>query len=261
MEKNLKSIIIALDDGHGTDTAGKETPAFSDGRKMKENEFNAATAGYLKEALERNGFSVLMVAPEEKDTPLQTRVQRANKANAAVYISIHANAYGTAWNDANGIETIIYEKVMGDSDTYRIAKGIHDELIRECGRRNRGIKRRGDLYVLEATKMHAVLVECGFMTNPEEGKLLLDEGYRRKCAEAICRGVCGFYGAAYKKKALAPGERMQEEADIPDYGQELISDMVRLNCFGDERNMNLSEDMLRTMVLMDRYRKAREAEK
>ena len=124
---------IALDDGHGAETAGKRTPAFPDGSVMKENEFNAAVAGCLKEALERCGFAVLMVAPEEADTPLKTRVVRANDANADAYISIHANAYGSDWNSANGIESIVYEKVMGHSRTYELAECIHKSLIGKTG--------------------------------------------------------------------------------------------------------------------------------
>ena len=163
-----KKILIAIDDGHGKETAGKRSPAFSDGRILKENDFNERTAEFLQEALQRNGFDTLMVAPEDTDTPLKTRVQRANDARADVYISIHANAHGTEWNGANGIETWVYEKVMGDSETYRLAKCVHYGLIVATGRKSRGIKRSGDLYVLNATRMHAVLVECGFMTNREE---------------------------------------------------------------------------------------------
>ncbi len=61
--------LIAVDAGHGMDTAGKRTPTFPDGTIMKENEFNRATAKFLVEALERNGFKTLLTAPEITDTP------------------------------------------------------------------------------------------------------------------------------------------------------------------------------------------------
>ena len=141
----MNKILIAIDDGHGMETAGKRTPAFSDGRVMKENEFNSAVADYLAAALKRNGFDVLMVAPGDQDTALKTRVQRANDTRAAAYISIHANAFGNGWNEANGLETWIYEKVMPDSETYRFADCIHKELIKATGLRNRGMKRSSDL--------------------------------------------------------------------------------------------------------------------
>ena len=252
-----QKILVAIDDGHGKETAGKCTPAFPDGSAMKENDFNAQTAGYLKEALERCGFEVLMVAPEETDTPLKTRVVRANDANAAVYISIHANAYGNEWNSANGIESIVYEKVMGHSRTYELARCIHDALIEKTGRRDRGIKRSGELYVLKHTKMHAVLLECGFMTNREEAELLRSEDYRRKCAESICKGVCAFY----KTECIAPekkdGGRYNEMDELPNWGKSLIGEMVEKGCFGDPKAMDLSHDMIRTMILMDRLWKKR----
>ena len=254
----MNKIMIAIDDGHGMETAGKRTPAFSDGSIMKENEFNNAVAEYLTAALERNGFEVLMVAPGDEDTALKTRVQRANDTRAAAYISIHANAYGTTWNEANGLETWIYEKVMPDSETFRFAKCIHDELIRATGLRNRGMKRSSDLFVLKNTAMHAVLVECGFMTNKEEAALLKDEIYRWKCGEAICRGVCAFYDRKFKEGAEKMDEiRYQTIETAPLWAQPLLEDMEAHNCIGDPKHLDFSWDMLRCMVLMDRYWEAK----
>jgi N-acetylmuramoyl-L-alanine amidase len=205
---------IAIDDGHGRETAGKRTPAFSDGSVMRENEFNEAVALYLEKALKRCGFDVLMVAPETTDTPLKTRVQRANNAKADVYISIHANAIGDRWSTANGVESWIYEGVKNGSQTYKLAEFVHNYLINATGRRDRGIKRSKDLYVLNSTKMHAVLVECGFMTNLEEAKLLQDDGYRRKCAEGICMGICTFYGKEYKEEKKMAEMTVQEAINV-----------------------------------------------
>lgn len=258
----MNKIMIAIDDGHGMETAGKRTPAFSDGSIMKENEFNRAVADYLAAALKRNGFDVLMVAPGDQDAALKTRVQRANDTRAAAYISIHANAFGTAWNDANGLETWIYEKVMPDSETYRFADCIHKELIKATGLRNRGMKRSSDLFVLKNTAMHAALVECGFMTNKEEAALLMDETYRKKCGEAICRGVCAFYDRKYKEaKEMADDIRFQTIEAAPAWAQPLLEDMDIYDVFGDPDHLDLSWDMLRCMVLMDRYWERKSAER
>ena len=258
-----KRIRIAIDDGHGMETAGKRTPAFADGRVMRENEFNRAVAAYLQEALEAHGFDTLPVAPEDDDVPLKSRVTLANESYADAYISIHANAFGTGWNGANGIETWIYEKVMGDSETYRFARHIHDALLAATGRANRGIRRSHDLYVLKNTRMHAVLVECGFMTNAEEAVLLLSESYRRDCAAGLCRGICDFYGVEYhgRKERRMQEKRFQTAAEVPGWARGLIAEMQAAHCFGKAEEMNLSEDMLRTMVLMDRLLRAREGRK
>ncbi len=255
--------LIAIDDGHGAETPGKRSPAFPDGSVLKENQFNSRTAELLAEALTRCGFATLMVAPEESDTPLKTRVMRANEARADAYISIHANAYGSGWN----VETWIYEKIMGQSNTYLFAQSVHEAFAAASGRKDRGLKRSADLYVLKATDMHAVIVECGFMTNREEAELLKSEDYRRKCAEGICRGVCAFYKAEYilpeqepptePPTTAKPPYRYQTIQDIPTWGRPLIAEMAAKKCFGDAEKMDLSEDMLRVMVLMERFMKSR----
>jgi len=198
-------IRIAIDDGHGMETAGKRTPSFSDGTVMKENEFNSAVAEYLAMALQKNGFAVIKVAPEQTDTSLQTRVRRANDSKADAYISIHANAYGSDWNQANGVESLIYSKVIGGSLTDRFAHSIHKNLVSACGLKDRGIKKSDDLYVLRTTKMHAILVECGFMTNRKEAELLCSDTYRQKVADGLCKGICEFYG-----KTFEGGKKMEQ---------------------------------------------------
>lgn len=249
----MKTIKIAIDDGHGNNTAGKRTPAFLDGSIMKENEFNAAVAEILKGELERCGFQVLMVAPEAEDVPLQTRVKRANDGGAAAYISIHANAYGSNWNEANGLETWIYEKVADGSETWNFAESIHKKLVEATGRKNRGMKRSSDLYVLNATKMHSVLVECGFMTNRDEAALLKSTAYRRNCAEAIAKGVCAFYGKEYMAMNEEKSNVYQKLEDVPSWGQAVIGKMIDAGCFADPLKLDLNYSTVRTFVIWDRY--------
>ena len=208
--------LIAIGDGHGAETAGKRTPPFANGSVMKENEFNKATVNYLEKELERCGFSVLQTAPEETDTPLSVRAKRANDAGADLYISIHANAFGSGWNDANGVESWIYSK--NDKDTLDAAQKIQSEVIKETGLKDRGIKESGNsLGILRDTKMSAVLVECGFMTNQQEAALLKSDAYRKKVAKAICRGVCMHFGVKYQEegyhmekiKVILPGKEVE----------------------------------------------------
>lgn len=74
--------LIALDDGHGQETAGKRTPLFPDGSYMKENDFNREAVANLEGTLRRCGFRVLLTAPEDTDVPLKLRTDRANSAKA-----------------------------------------------------------------------------------------------------------------------------------------------------------------------------------
>lgn len=199
----VMSKLIAIDDGHGMATAGKRTPTLPNGQKSKEtgknfmheNEFNRAVAKYLKAELERNGFRTLMVAPNDTDTPLETRVATANKAKADLYVSIHANANTSVWGDWGGIETFTYG-LKGES--YRIGKLIHEEVIKGTPLRNRGVKDGSHLYVVRNTTMPAVLVEYGFMDSKTDYVHLLDEGYRKECAIETAKGICKAYGVTYK---------------------------------------------------------------
>lgn len=96
---------VAVDAGHGSNTAGKRTP---DG--FREHWINVCTASFCEQALKRCGIDVLRVAwddnnaKDDEDVALSTRQKliKANKCNASV--SFHANAYGNGWNDAQGLK-------------------------------------------------------------------------------------------------------------------------------------------------------------
>lgn len=250
---------IALDNGHGQNTAGKRTPIFPDGTVMKEHTFNRAVVQFLEKELKNNGFDIINVSPEDTDTPLSVRVKRANQANADAYISIHANAFGNSWNGANGVESWIYDKA--DAKTVRLGNLIQNALIKETQRKDRGVKKSDSLYVLNSTYMPAVLVECGFMTNKEEAMLLLSTVYRKKCAEGICKALCAYFGVKYVQEQQEQQEKEEEEEvkryqkieDLP-YGKESIQKLIDDGVlFGDKNgNLNLSEDMLRIFMVMDR---------
>ncbi len=213
--------IVALDDGHGIETLGKRTPLFDDGSFMKENEFNEAVMFYLKKYLTLQGLGVMYVAPEKTDTPLSTRIKRANDAGASIYISIHANAYGSNWNEANGFETYVYD--IDDKNTIYLAQCVHGACISDTGLRNRGIKEDG-FYVLINSAMPAILLECGFMTNKVEAELLRSDSYRKTVANAITKGVCRYFGITYK--------------GVNDMTVEEAKNIIKEKCGFDENTMN-----------------------
>ena len=113
----------------------------------------------------------------------------ANRLDVDAFVSIHANAYGNDWNEAHGIETYMYP--TANKRTAALAELIHSSMISACGRKDRGVK-TADFAVLRETKMPAVLVECGFMTNREEAGLLLSNTYRVQCARAIGFGILNW---------------------------------------------------------------------
>ncbi|SDD29297.1 N-acetylmuramoyl-L-alanine amidase [Paenibacillus sp. UNCCL117] len=202
--------LIALDNGHGAQTAGKRTPVFPDSTPvMREWEFNRRVVQLLKIELERCGFRTIEVSPGEADTDLMLRTKRANDAGADFYLSVHANAAGGNWSSANGIETLT--AVSGDG--LRIGKVLQRYLVQATGLRDRGIKDGTWLAVVKYTKMPAALVECGFMDNLTEARLLISETYRQTCAVALAKGLCEAYGVSYVPDAPEPepDDRMLDE--------------------------------------------------
>ena len=188
---------IMVDAGHGYNTAGKRSP---DG--MREYEFNRACAAYAKEFLESyQNVTVYFAHSDQTDVPLQQRTNSANNLKVDFYLSIHANASGSTWSNARGIETYVY--ITKPPVALAAAQKIQNHLISATGLQNRGVK-TADFHVLRETLMDAVLVECGFMTNPEEIKLLRSEAYRRICADAIVKGVAEQFGLVKKPVPVPP---------------------------------------------------------
>jgi N-acetylmuramoyl-L-alanine amidase len=195
-------MLFAFDAGHAGFgvTPGKRLP---DGT-MYEWDFNNAVALLAEEKLlayENTKVIRLDDPTGKRDVPLAERVAKAKKENVAAVVSIHANAFGNDWNDANGIETFISEDRMPFTEL-ELASYIQNHLIRETGRKNRGVK-RGNLYMTKVSNLiPSVLVECGFMTNKEEATLLKSDGYRQKVAIAIAEGLVQQFKLHPKKKKV-----------------------------------------------------------
>jgi N-acetylmuramoyl-L-alanine amidase len=115
--------------------------------------------------------------------PLPTRVAIANSNRNAIFVCIHFNA--TQRRAAGGIETYFYSR-----ESLPLASAIHSYVVGGAPSSNRGVRRRG-YYVLRKTSIPAVLVECGFLTNPTEAAYAQSASYRQKLAEEIAAGVRG----------------------------------------------------------------------
>lgn len=185
--------IICIDNGHGYQMPGKRTPIMPDGRVIREWEFNHPTAKKLESLLKACGFKTIMASDTRIDTPLATRVKRANEGKADIFVSIHYNAFKGTWGNHGGIESHHYKS---SSKGKNLAKDIQEELIKGTGLRDRGIK-TSNFYVLRQTTMPAVLCECGFMDNLREARLMKDEKYQEKVAQAIAKGICNCFGVKY----------------------------------------------------------------
>ena len=143
----------------------------------------------LNNALKNNGFQTAMSRSTDVFIPLTERAKKANNFSADIFVSIHLNS--SANKTASGIETLVY-KNQGVNN--KLATSIQNELINSTNITNRGIKERPDLVVLNSTKMSAVLVEVGFISNEKEKDLLIKSEYQDKIAQAIAKGMLNDLG-------------------------------------------------------------------
>lgn len=170
---------ICIDAGHG----GRD-PGAVNGPKH-ESVAALAIAKKVGALLKAKGFAVKYTRTTDKLVSLADRCKISNTYGADAFISIHLNS--VANKEATGIETWRYEKV--GATTKKLASSVQTELIAATGARDRGVKSNTTFYVLKHTVAPAVLIECGFLSNNEEAKLLFASKYQDKIAQAIVNGI------------------------------------------------------------------------
>ena len=167
---------VVIDAGHGGFDRGGVP-----GQRISEKDKTLDVALRLRRILQADGTRVIMTRDRDVFIPLGTRTAIANSYRDAIFVSIHFNC--SSRGGANGIETYYYR-----SDSAALAASIHRNVVAGAPTENRGIRRRG-FFVLRRTAIPSVLVECGFLTNPTEGRLAQTDSYRQKLAEQIARGI------------------------------------------------------------------------
>lgn len=170
------STIVVVDAGHGGHDRGG-IPR----QRVSEKAMTLDVAQRLRNVLEQSGYRVVMTRNNDVFIPLGTRVAIANSYRDAIFVSVHFNS--ARRSGADGIETYFYS-----GQSLPLASAIHAQVVRGAPSPNRGIRRRG-FFVLRRTRIPAVLVECGFLTNPNEARYVQASSYRQKLAEEIARGV------------------------------------------------------------------------
>jgi len=169
-------VTVVIDAGHGGYDRGGIP-----GQRVSEKDMTLDVARRLKSVLAASGYRVVMTRDSDVFVPLGTRCAIANSQRNAIFVSVHFNS--ATRRGASGIETYFYSR-----DSLSLASAIHHYVAGGAPSDNRGVRRRG-YYVLRRTNMPAVLVECGFLTNPTEAAYAQNASYRQKLAEAIASGV------------------------------------------------------------------------
>ena len=185
-----KDRLIVIDPGHG----GYQPGAISiTGRKEKD--FNLVVSHKLNTRLNELGYNTLMTRKEDTALGLYERPAMANELNADIFVSIHANAFPN--NPAiQGIEILYcpaYNSEIKEKDQHPLAQTVLDALLKSTGAKSRGIIKRPKLVVLRESKMPAILVEAGYLTNAAEEKLLFTDEYQNKVVEGIVNGIINYF--------------------------------------------------------------------
>ena len=169
-------ITVVIDAGHGGFDRGGIP-----GQRVSEKEMTLDVARRLRSVLQASGYRVVMTRDSDVFVPLGTRTAIANSQRNAIFVSVHFNS--ATRRGASGIETYFYGR-----DSLALASAVHHYVAGGAPSENRGVRRRG-YFVLRRTNIPAVLVECGFLTNPTEAAYAQNASYRQKLAEAIASGV------------------------------------------------------------------------
>jgi N-acetylmuramoyl-L-alanine amidase len=175
-------VVVAIDPGHG----GGDPGAVGIGG-LREKDVVMPISQEVAQRLEAAGIDAVLTRNNDWEVDLQPRVDVAERVNATVFVSIHANAIDMSRPDVNGIETYYYETGSG------LARSIHNSVLRATGGPDRGA-RQARFYVLRKSSMPAVLVEVGFVTGAEDAPKLANPAYRSLLAEAIARGILEYLG-------------------------------------------------------------------
>src|SRR5437667_2656279 len=167
---------IVVDPGHGGFDRGGIP-----GQRVPEKIMTLDVSLRLKPLLEKAGYKVVLTRDTDVFVPLGARVSMANSFPSASFVCIHLNS--ATRSGASGIETYFYS-----TESAPLAASIHSAVVGGAPSENRGVRRRG-YFVLRRTTVPAVLVECGFLTNPTEAQYALTTTYRQKLAQEIARGI------------------------------------------------------------------------
>ena len=187
---SMMDATIVLDAGHGGWDPGRKGTGGAD-----EKELNLAVAEKLAEYLAQGGAEVILTRESDdalgskKQADMAERRKIANESGADLLVSIHQNAFPSA--KAKGAQ-VFYHKSSADGK--RLAECVQESLrSRVDGSNQRQAKENKDYYILRTTEIPAVIVECGFLSNAEEERLLNDGGYQEKLAWAIYCGILDYF--------------------------------------------------------------------
>lgn len=180
---------IVIDAGHGgLDQGAKAKLPFCEEKRVC-----LQTARLMKKYLDQLGYHVVMTRDTDSFISLPRRVEIAQASGATIFVSIHFNSARNA--TAHGIEVFFHddqEEKTRATLSKKLAAAILTPLIRRTEAQSRGVK-KGNFYVIRETSMPAVIVEGGFISNPEERVQLKSLEYQEKIARGVVEGIDSYF--------------------------------------------------------------------
>ena len=189
---------IVIDAGHGKPDEGAESSTGT-----TEAETNLKIALKLQNLLEQSGSTVILTRSDEnaiydydsktlrqkKISDIHNRVKIGNESSADIFVSIHLNKIPQQQYD--GWQTFYNAQ---SSDGKKLAESIQNNLNDAIQKENNRVAKTIDnIYIIKHVEIPTTIVECGFLSNPEEEKLLLQDEYQDKLAWGIYNGIIDYF--------------------------------------------------------------------
>lgn len=181
---NTKETIIVIDAGHGGVDPGKVGV-----NGALEKDINLQIAKRIQEKLVQKKIKVVMTrerdeSEENKLDDMKKRVDLINEIKPNIAVSIHQNSY--TQGHVKGAQVFYYT----DSEKSKSAALIMQEELKKIDLENtREVKANDTFFLLKKTQVPTIIVECGFLSNEEDAKKLIEEEYQEILADAICSGI------------------------------------------------------------------------
>lgn len=205
--ENNKKKVVVLDPGHGNNSSLEKEAIYPGAKELKikntcgaeginsktpEYVITLKIAGKLKKLLENKGYNVTMTKTTIQENPGNVeRAEIGNKNNANLVIRIHADSSESS--NVSGASMLVPAPIGYAKNISEISKKygqiVLQNLTYEVGMKNRGIVERNDLTGFNWSKVPIILIETGFLSNPQEDKLLNSEEYQNKIAKGLFDGI------------------------------------------------------------------------
>jgi N-acetylmuramoyl-L-alanine amidase len=173
-------LVVVIDPGHG----GKDPGAIGIGN-TREKDIILPISRKVAEILQRNGVQAVLTRDSDYFVSLPGRVKMAERANADLFVSIHANSVGLNRPEVNGLETYYFDTGLN------LARTVHRKILQSVNVKDRRV-RRARFYVLRKSSMPSILVETGYLTGREDIVKLRSTAYQNQMAEGIAQGILEY---------------------------------------------------------------------